>query len=522
MIDGPISGLRYSPIAWMDEARFYYVREANLWLRRLGTSTADDRLVVAPSGAGRAVMLDVRVYHRRWLIVEHSHGSGQRRDVWLADLADEAPESPMLREVHAGSDIDTEMLVGADGRLYLRTTHLAPRRRLCVAQARAPAIETWHEIIAERSDATLERVAFAGRELVACWSRQGVSELTAHDPASGRLLRRLALPGDGRIIRATIESDDDRLHFAYSEVARPHGVLTYFARRGAVVPGLGGLRRPRARVHWRRWAVTAPDGTSIPVTVLSVAPFRDRSRPTILHVYGAYGRTRDFGFSATVLAWLQAGGQYAVAHVRGGGEHGVAWHRAGVRAGKLSAVGDLAAVGRWLHAEGYATPDQICLSGGSAGGVLVLSAAVHHPELWGAVIALAPLADMIRYEHFGLGRLWTKEFGSVGNPVDFRALLELSPYHQVRPGVSYPAVLLCGFDGDTRTGPEHPRKMCAAMQWATAGPRPVLLRYETDVGHSARAVSREIDLAAEAHAFAAAWTGLSDSGSDNETREVVK
>jgi prolyl oligopeptidase len=155
--------------------------------------------------------------------------------------------------------------------------------------------------------------------------------------------------------------------------------------------------------------------------------------------------------------------------------------------------------------------------------VLVLAVAVRRPELWGAVIAVAPLADMVRYERFGLGRLWTKEFGTATDPQDFSALLEFSPYHQaqMRKGARYPAVLLCGFDGDTRTGPEHARKMCAALQWSNAGERPVLLRYEAGVGHSTRATSREIELAAEVHAFAAAWTGLTGPEIDDRRREEV-
>ncbi|MGH3428323.1 MAG: prolyl oligopeptidase family serine peptidase, partial [Mycobacteriales bacterium] len=198
-------------------------------------------------------------------------------------------------------------------------------------------------------------------------------------------------------------------------------------------------------------------------------------------------------------------------------------HQAGTRAGKLTAAADLVTVGEWLHSAGYATPEQTCLSGGSAGGVLVLSAVVRRPELWGAVIAVAPLADMIHYERFGIGRLWTKEFGAVIDPQDFAALLDFSPYHQaqMRGSARYPAVLLCGFDGDTRTDPEHPRKMCAALQWANAGERPVLLRYEAGVGHSARTTTREIDLAADAHAFAAAWTGLNGPDSITHTREEV-
>lgn len=320
-----------------------------------------------------------------------------------------------------------------------------------------------------------------------------------------------------------MESDGDRLHFSYSEVARPPAVLTYNAVRAEVEPGLGGPSEARAQACWYRSSVTAPDGTEVPVTVLSVASTGSGPRPTILHAYGSYGRTRDFGYSATVLAWLQVGGQYVVAHVRGGGEHGAGWHRAGTRSGKLTAVSDLVAVGEWLYTEGYATPEQTCLSSGSAGGVLVLSAAVRRPDLWGAVISLAPLTDMIRYERFGLGGLWMKEFGTVTDPQDFQALLNFSPYHQaqLREGARYPAVLLCGFDGDTRTGPEHPRKMCAVLQWANAGDRPALLRYEAGVGHSARAISREIDLSAEAHAFAAAWTGLTGPGPDDDIGKEV-
>jgi prolyl oligopeptidase len=290
-------------------------------------------------------------------------------------VASQAPESPVFTEVQVGRDIDTDVLVGPEGRLYLRTTDNAPRRRLCVADQPAPDVENWRELISERADATLERVALVDAELLACWSRRGISELTTHDPATGSLLRRVELPGKGRIIKATMEQEGDRLHFAYSEVSRSTAVLPYDRARAVIEPGLGGLSEPRAQVQWHRSLVTAADGTEVPVTVLSTASIATGPLPTILHVYGSYGRTRDFGFSATVLAWLQAGGQYAVAHVRGGGEHGASWHRAGSRAGKLTATADLVAVGEWLRTSGYATPEQTCLSGGSAGGVLGLSAA---------------------------------------------------------------------------------------------------------------------------------------------------
>ncbi len=249
-------------------------------------------------------------------------------------------------------------------------------------------------------------------------------------------------------------------------------------------------------------------GSGDDVLLLGLPASWEEPAPTILHAYGGFGRPRQFGFSATVLAWLLAGGRYAVAHVRGGGDSGREWHLRGARRNKIRSVQDLIAAGDALVADGYCTRGRLCLSGGSAGGLLVLAAATLRPDLCSAVIASAPLADMARFERLGLGAMWIREFGTAADPGDFAALMSYSPYHRALDGHGhhYPAVLLTGFHGDTRTDAAHPRKMCAALQAAGA---PALLRYEHDVGHGPRAVSRAIDLAADAHAFAAARTGLS-------------
>ena len=267
------------------------------------------------------------------------------------------------------------------------------------------------------------------------------------------------------------------------------------------------------------------DGTHVPISVFSLRehPCSEAAPepppepgPTILHAYGGFGRPRQFGFSATVLAWLQAGGRYAVAHVRGGGDAGRDWHLRGSGRHKPRAVQDLVAAADALVDANLCARHQLCLSGGSAGGLLVLAAATARPDLCEAVIASAPLADMARFERLGLGRMWTREFGTAADPDDFAALMSYSPYHRVldravhSPSHRYPSILLTGFAGDTRTGAAHPRKMCAALLAAARheGRPPVLLRYERDVGHGPRAVSRAIGLAADAHAFAAQRTGL--------------
>lgn len=532
-VEEPIRGVRYSHVAWLPGTgtpAFYYVRRDDtdgrrgVWLHRLAVTeparaaAADDVLVHA-CAAARTVP-GVRVRRGRWLIVTESHGTGHRNDVWLADLAAGPVEAPPLRPVQVGADAENDADIGPDDLLYIRTTWGAPRRRVCVADPAAPGVEHWREVVPEAPDATLDGFALAGgsgagsTEVLVSRTRLGLSELSAH---GADRTRALPLPGEGMV--TDLQSHDDgTVSLCYADVATQQVVLTWRPGRarprrwqraapgnaGAAVPGRTDSPVPR-----RVLTGVSADGTPVPVTVFSRTGFDDAG-PTILHGYGGFGRPRQFGFSATVLAWLNAGGRYAVAHVRGGGDAGRAWHLQGSGRGKVRAVRDLIAAGESLARAGVCARNQLCLSGGSAGGLLVLAAAMLRPDLCAAVIASAPLADMARFERLGLGAMWTREFGSAADPGDFAALMAYSPYHAAlaAPGTGGPAVLLTGFHGDTRTDAAHPRKMCAALRGAGRPAEQALLRYEHGVGHGPRSVSRAIDLAADAHAFAAAWTGL--------------
>jgi len=235
-------------------------------------------------------------------------------------------------------------------------------------------------------------------------------------------------------------------------------------------------------------------------------------RPTILYGYGGFGVSLSPGYSAGILAWVEAGGVYAIANLRGGSEQGETWHRAGMLEHKQNVYDDFHAAAERLIADGWTTPDRLAASGGSNGGLLVGVALTQRPELFAAVVCSAPLLDMIRYERFGLGASWNVEYGSADDPEQFGWLLGYSPYHHVTQGVDYPATLFTVFDGDSRVDPLHARKLCAALQHATSGDRPVLIRAEPDVGHSARALSRSIALSADTLAFTARWTGLDLAG----------
>jgi prolyl oligopeptidase len=206
-------------------------------------------------------------------------------------------------------------------------------------------------------------------------------------------------------------------------------------------------------------------------------------------------------FSPGGVAWVRAGGVYAVACLRGGGEEGEEWHRAGQRELKQNSFDDFVAAADFLVEAGWTSSGQLGIMGGSNGGLLVGAALTQHPEKYAAAVCLAPLLDMVRYELSGLGPSWRSEYGSADDPVQLRTLLSYSPYHRVVPGVAYPPVLFAAFDGDTRVDPLHARKMCAALQYASSGTGPVLLRLERGAGHGGRSVSREAALYADCLAF---------------------
>jgi prolyl oligopeptidase len=263
----------------------------------------------------------------------------------------------------------------------------------------------------------------------------------------------------------------------------------------------------------RQVVFRSADGTTVRMFVVAsrAADAPPSPRPAILYGYGGFNVALTPAYSSSILAWVGAGGVYAIANLRGGSEEGEEWHRDGMRDRKQHVFDDVAAAAEWLIAKGWTTPSQLAVSGGSNGGLLVGAAITERPDLYAAAVCSAPLLDMVRYERFGLGETWNDEYGTAADPVELGWLLSYSPYHHVVAGTEYPAVLFTVFDGDSRVDPLHARKMCAALQWATASDpsvKPVLLRREAKVGHGARSVTRSIELAADELGWLAGQLGL--------------
>jgi prolyl oligopeptidase len=533
-VDGPIDRCRYTGVAWLPGGKaFYYTRRLppeavpdderqyhrRVYLHQVGSPAQDDVMIFG-DGLEKTNYYSVSVSRDgRWLIIGAAAGTAPRNDLWIADLAATSASAPELRVVQQGVDAQTAAQVGRDGRLYVWTDRDAPRGRLAVTDPAEPGYRNWRDLVPEDPEAVLADFAILdGQELgrpvlLASWTRHAISELSVHDLATGEQSGTVPLPGLG-----TIGGLSDRPEggheawFSYTDNTTPPLVLRYDALAGATTTWArspGQVDVPE--ISARQVAYPSKDGTTVRMLIIS-GDGPQRPRPTILYGYGGFGVSMQPGYAATILAWVERGGVYVIASLRGGGDEGEEWHRSGMRASKQNVFDDFHAAAEKLIADGWTTREQLAISGGSNGGLLVGAAITQRPDLYAAAACSAPLLDMVRYERFGLGETWNDEFGTAADPEQFGWLLSYSPYHHVREAVRYPAVLFTIFDGDTRVDPMHARKMCAALQHATSAPypdRPILLRRESDVGHGARAVSRSASLSADTLAFLGFLTGLS-------------
>lgn len=544
-VEEPIDRCRYSAVAWLPGGdEFVYVRmveesevpageqgfHRRVWRHRVGTPTADDVLIEGPGLYEDHNYYGVRVSRDgRWLLVTANVGTARRDSLWIGEL-----NGGLTRLLTQDDDVQCNAWVDRDGLLYLHTTDGAPRWRLLVTEPDRPGREHWRELVAEDPGSVLEGVrrlehADGTARLVLARARHAVAELALHD-VDGTPRGTVALPGTGALTGLTVADRDTpaehgKLWIGWTDLLTPPQVHRYEAACSA-----GGTRHDTGETVLERTApgavdvpevtieqreFTSADGTGVRMFVVTPANSTG-PRPTLVTGYGGFGITREPAYSATALAWVGGGGSYALVSLRGGGEEGEDWHRAGNRGNKQNVFDDLHAACGALVDAGDTTPDRLAIMGGSNGGLLVGAALVQRPELYRAVVCSAPLLDMVRYEEFSLGRTWNEEYGTADDPTELGWLLSYSPYHHVREHTAYPAVLFTVFDSDTRVDPLHARKMCAALQHATSSDRPILIRRETDVGHGARSVSRTVGLAADQLAFLAAHTGL-----ELDTLEVV-
>jgi len=423
----------------------------------------------------------------RWLLLGYWVDT-RSTDVWLVDFDAWLQTGRLEKRVVSVGTPGVASGTVVDGTLYLQTTKGSPRGRVVAVDAAAPDSAGWRDVVPERDDTVIEQVSFGRERLAVTCLRQASSVVEVVD-FDGRSRGELRLPGIGTASLAT-EPDQTEAWLTFTSFNHPPSILRVNLDRpgDAPVP----WERPDvpvdpAGVEIRQVQYPSKDGTSISMFLVHRKGLVSTGDvPTILYGYGGFNISMTPAFAPTVFRWVEAGGLYAVPNLRGGGEYGDTWHEAGMGAQKQHVFDDFIAAAEWLCAGGYTRPGRLAVSGASNGGLLAGAFVTQRPDLCRAAVVAVPLLDMLRYQYFLMARYWVPEYGTAEDPDGFRRLVAYSPYHHVRPGTDYPAVLLTAGEHDTRVHALHARKMAAALQAATiADPseRPVLLWVDRDAGH---------------------------------------
>jgi prolyl oligopeptidase len=375
----------------------------------------------------------------------------------------------------------------------MRTNWQAPNGRILAVDLRNPARDNWRQVIPE-SSAAMEGFSLAGGKLFVNYLEDVHSRVRIFEPG-GKPVRDIRFPALGTVSSVTGQWTSPETFFQFESFHLPETIYRYHAATGRQqIWAQSNMPIRTDDLELKQVWYESKDRTKIPMFLLHRRGIKlDGSNAAFLTGYGGFNVSMTPEFSPTAVLWAEKGGVFALPNLRGGGEFGDRWHRAGMLANKQNVFDDFIAAAEWLVKEGYTRPARLAISGRSNGGLLMGAALTQRPDLFRAVICGYPLLDMVRYHTFLVARWWVPEYGSSEDPAQFKSIYAYSPYHRVKPGTRYPAVLFVTGDSDTRVAPLHARKMAALLQ-ASGSERPVLLDYDTRAGHSrGMPVSRQIE-----------------------------
>jgi prolyl oligopeptidase len=515
---------KFSGAAFTKDARgFFYsrydepkagsaLRDTNyyqkLYFHKLGTPQSADELIYKRDdqkewGFGGAVTDD-----GHYLILYVSVGTDPRNRVYYKDLTKPAsPVVPLMDKMDAAYNF-----VDNDGPVFWFVTNQgATLSRLVEVELRQPEPEHWKTIVPESAD-KLEFASMVDHKFIASYLKDAHTEVKVFD-RSGKFLRTVELPGIGTAGGFGGRREQRYTFYSYTSYATPATIYRYDVATGKSTV----FRQPNVKFHpedyeTRQVFYSSKDGTRVPMFITSKKGLKlDGTNPTLLYGYGGFDVPLTPGFSVGSLVWMEMGGVYAVANLRGGGEYGEPWHLAGTKLRKQNVFDDFIAAGEWLIANHYTVSSKLAIQGGSNGGLLVGACMAQRPELYGAALPAVGVMDMLRFHKFTIGWAWTSDYGSSDNAEEFAAIYKYSPLHNIKAGVQYPATLIMTADHDDRVVPAHSFKFAATLQADQAGPAPVLIRIQTKAGHGAgKPISKTIDEITDAWGFLVKSLGMKD------------
>jgi prolyl oligopeptidase len=521
-LDEVIRWVKFSGASWAkDGSGFYYSRFdapkegdalkgknefQKLYFHKLGTPQSEDVLVYERKDHGDWGFGGHVTDDGRYLIIHVSQGTDPKNRVFYKDLADPAAK---VVELLSEFDADYGFLDNAGPVFFFRTNANAPRYRVIAIDTRKPERANWQELVAESGD-KLEGVSFVGGKAFCEYLKDARSEvkvfrLETGDRPSLAFESTLELPGIGSVGGFGGRAKDKQTFFSYTDFTEPGAIY-----RLDVATGKSTVwRKPTVdfdsgAFETKQVFYKSKDGTKVPMFITHKKGLvLDGSAPAILYGYGGFNIPLTPGFSVSRAVWLEMGGIYIVANLRGGGEYGAEWHTAGTKLRKQNVFDDFIGAAEWLIANKYTSSSKLAIQGGSNGGLLVGACMTQRPELFGAALPAVGVMDMLRFHKFTIGWAWKSDYGSSENPEEFKALLAYSPLHALKPGTRYPATMVTTADHDDRVVPAHSFKFAARLQECQTkdGP-PVLIRIETSAGHGAgTALSKVIQAAADQLAF---------------------
>jgi prolyl oligopeptidase len=522
-----IPGARYASAQWTPDSKgFYYVvlpidpsiaptdlpGKAVVKYHRVGDDPSKDVVILPARGTSSQFLSATPSHDGKWLVATIAYGR-RSNDLYFRPLGkkpqaakgdDRDPEAHGFTKLVAGVDANFD-LTPFRGKFYVTSDEGAPRGRVFAVDPARPARDQWQEIVPEPSDptTTIRSVSVIGGKLVLHLFSNVMSVIEVRG-LDGKLVRRVDLPGLGTTSYPSGRPDEDAIYYQFSSP-------THFPQiwETSVATGKSKLwQETKPPVDLSPYTTTqvwveSKDRTKIPMFLVHRKDLvKNGQNPVYLYGYGGFNVSYGLPtYTSTAVVWLEKGGVVALPSLRGGGELGEAWHRAGMLDKKQNVFDDFAAAAEYLVREKISSPKKIAISGGSNGGLLVGALMVQRPELFGAVVCSVPLLDMVRYHLHGAGKTWTEEYGSAEDPAQLKTLLAYSPYHHVEQRVAYPPLLMLSADSDDRVDPLHARKFVAMVQWATDRPDSALLRIEGKSGHQGADV-RNKTVAKNADTFA--------------------
>ncbi len=492
-----------------DKSGFYYSKLTDdgprAYYHAMGTDAEQDKKIFGDGFASDKILAVSVSEDGRYLLLTVLYGSAcEKSEIYFQDLARGGPITPIVKTID--SCFQGEI---AGDTLYLQTNWKAPKWRVLSVPLASPAQENWKEAIPE-NESRLESFRLVGGKIVAQYSRNAASELKVFE-ADGKAAGEIGLPALGDVNGITGRWRNPEAFLSFQSFAIPSTIYRFnVSQRALAVWAQPAVPLDANQFEVKQIWYESKDKTRVPMFLFYKKGLKlDGSNPALMTAYGGFDVSETPAFRDDAVVWAEHGGVFAMPALRGGGEFGEDWHHAGMLEKKQNVFDDFFAAAEWLIANRYTKPQRLAIIGRSNGGLLMGAAMTQRPDLFGAIVCGYPLLDMVRYQKFLVARFWITEYGSSDNPQQFPFIYAYSPYHHVAKGTKYPAVLFLTGDSDTRVAPLHARKMTAEMQAAQGGDKPILLMYDTKLGHSeGRPVSKIIEEDTDVLQFLLAEVGV--------------